>query len=257
MTDDQILLASAYLDGDLDGPERARAEADPEVMAEVARLREARALLRAVEAPDPARREQAITAALRTRAGQQPAAPVVPLSTRRPWWTAAGVAAAVLALAVAGIVVGGRIGGDDDDSASVSSATAGASTQDRNAAAPAPAAASATTAAGSATTAAASGTAAAEATSGGTTAAATSGAAPAATTPIQLDSPAALATFAATTSSLQQATAAGVDTCGGGRYIGRANYGPGHVAVEVFVVGTDAVALDATSCAEVARAPLP
>ena len=39
MTDDQLLLASAYVDDDVDAAERARAEADPEVMAEVARLR--------------------------------------------------------------------------------------------------------------------------------------------------------------------------------------------------------------------------
>ena len=38
MNDDQRLLANAYLDGEVTDEERARAEADPEVMAEVARI---------------------------------------------------------------------------------------------------------------------------------------------------------------------------------------------------------------------------
>jgi hypothetical protein len=254
MTDDQLLLASAYLDDVLDEPQRARAEADPEVMAEVVRLGELRTLLRDVEPADQGRRERAIAAALRAGRGDDPAltAPAVPLRSRRRWWTAAGVAAAVLGLAVTGIVVGGRVGEGDDDSASVASTTAGVVAQDR-AAAPAPAAASATTAAGAAATAGA-GTESAQA---GGTAAAPSGSAPAPTTPVQIDSPAALAAFATTTSSLQQASSTGADTCGGGRYVGRATYGSGHVAVEVFVAGADAVARDATTCAEVARAAIP
>ena len=42
MNDDQRLLANAYLDGEVSADERARAEADPEVVAEVARLRAVR-----------------------------------------------------------------------------------------------------------------------------------------------------------------------------------------------------------------------
>lgn len=258
MTDDQLLLASGYLDDDLDESARARAEADPEVMAEVVRLGELRALLQAVEAPDAGRREQAITAAVRSGSGddQRPAAPAVPLRSRRHWWTAAGVAAAVVALAVAGIVVGGRGGGDAGDNATVASATAGAVAEDRTAAAPAPAAASATTAAGASTTLAA-GAESAQAPSAETTAGGSAGGAPAATSPVQLDSPAALGAFGASSSSLQQATATGSPACDGGRFVGRATYGSAHVAVEVLVVGSDAVARDATTCAEVARAPLP
>ena len=64
MNDEQQLLASAYLDGALTDEERARAEADPEVMAAVERLGELRRALAAVEPPDRARRDAAINAAL-------------------------------------------------------------------------------------------------------------------------------------------------------------------------------------------------
>ena len=49
MNDDLTLLASAYLDGDVTADERARVENDAEVLAEVDRLRSARALLGDVE----------------------------------------------------------------------------------------------------------------------------------------------------------------------------------------------------------------
>ena len=64
MNDDQRLLANAYLDGEVSADERARAEADPEVVAEVARLRAVGDALRVTDAPDPQRREAAIEAAL-------------------------------------------------------------------------------------------------------------------------------------------------------------------------------------------------
>jgi len=45
MTDDPTSLASAYLDGDLDAADRARVESTPELLAEVDRLRQVRAVL--------------------------------------------------------------------------------------------------------------------------------------------------------------------------------------------------------------------
>lgn len=65
MTDDLMLLASSYLDGDLTAEGRARVEADPEALAAVERLRVAATAVADVDVPDPARREQAIGAALR------------------------------------------------------------------------------------------------------------------------------------------------------------------------------------------------
>lgn len=64
MTDDQFLLASAYFDDEVDAHDKARAEADPIVMTEVARLRTLRADLRRVPAAAPATRARAIEAAL-------------------------------------------------------------------------------------------------------------------------------------------------------------------------------------------------
>ena len=45
MTDDPTSLASAYLDGDLDAADRARVESTPELLVEVDRLRQVRAVL--------------------------------------------------------------------------------------------------------------------------------------------------------------------------------------------------------------------
>ena len=50
MTDDPTILASAYLDGDVDADERARVESSPELLAEVDRLRQVRAVL--TDVPD-------------------------------------------------------------------------------------------------------------------------------------------------------------------------------------------------------------
>lgn len=113
-----ILRASAYLDGELDADETARAEADPAVMAEVEQLRALQDEVRAVEPPTESTRESAIGAALAEFDRSRTAAPsaVVPLR-RRPsyarWLTAA---AAVVAIGVLGVVVA-QSGGDDDDSA--------------------------------------------------------------------------------------------------------------------------------------------
>lgn len=64
MNDDLTLLASAYLDGDVDADERAQVESDPELLAEVDRLRSVRALLHHPEAPPISTREEHLAGAL-------------------------------------------------------------------------------------------------------------------------------------------------------------------------------------------------
>lgn len=62
--DDPTLLASAYLDGDVDELERARVEADAELLAEVERLRHVRLLLGDTEPSSISTREQLLATAL-------------------------------------------------------------------------------------------------------------------------------------------------------------------------------------------------
>lgn len=140
MTDDQIFLASAYLDGELSDAERGIAEADPVVLAEVERLRAIQASMASVEPPSNEARESAISAAL---AAFQPAgaaaenvlAPppppgnlttaestVVPIARKRPVMAWLSVAAAAVAIGLFGVLVA-RSGSTDDSSAD--SATAG------------------------------------------------------------------------------------------------------------------------------------
>ncbi len=64
MNDDDTLLASAYLDGDVTDHERALVETDLDLLAEVARLRQVRALLGDQEPPSISRREVHLAAAL-------------------------------------------------------------------------------------------------------------------------------------------------------------------------------------------------
>jgi hypothetical protein len=125
MNDEQLFLASAYLDGDLTADERARVESEPELLALVDRLRVLAADVGAVEAPDAGRRELALSAALAafddTRelggAGGLPES-VVPLrrSVANRWLS---VAAALLVVGVLGTVafgaLSGRTGVDTDD----------------------------------------------------------------------------------------------------------------------------------------------
>lgn len=134
MTDEHdselMLRASAYLDGEADADERERAESDPAVMAEVARLRELQAALRQVEPATSQARESAIGAALREfdlrlaarqASATAPAAParVAPFRPRPSYTRWLGAAAAVLAVGVLGVVIGTAGSGDDDDAASV------------------------------------------------------------------------------------------------------------------------------------------
>ncbi len=259
MTDDQLLLANAYVDNELDTAERARAEADPDVMAEAARLRTAIAALRDVEPPDPARREAALAAALSSAGRPTPVAPPIPLRPRRAWWTGAGIAAGLVAILVAGaFVLRATSSGDDDDSASIQQSSA----QDESAAdaKAAPTAGAATTAAGaSATTQAAAGTQADSA------ATAAGGATPSTSVPARAAAPE-VATLTLLTSTDDLVAFASEATpqrpppnaCTTGRYVAPATYAgvTPAVTVQVLVEGNDAVARDAASCTEVARAPL-
>lgn len=64
MNDDLTLLASAYLDGQVDATERARVEGDPELLAEVERLRAVRVLIGDTEPSPISTREQLLANAL-------------------------------------------------------------------------------------------------------------------------------------------------------------------------------------------------
>lgn len=113
MNDDLILLASAYLDDDLSADDRARVDGDPELLAEVERMRRVRAALADVDPPSPAAREWAIAAALAAAPPQAP--PVASLDARRrARWVAPVAAAAVGVLAVGAVIAGLRTGGDDE-----------------------------------------------------------------------------------------------------------------------------------------------
>ena len=119
MNDEQEHLASAYLDGALTDEERARAEADPDVMAAVQQLRELRRALSVVDAPNAARRDAAINAALGVFDAERAAAPPpARLRARRrtnTWMI--GAAAAALVLVIAGGILASRSndqGGGDD-----------------------------------------------------------------------------------------------------------------------------------------------
>lgn len=114
MNDDQYLLASAYLDGELSPDDWARAASDPEVMAIVEQMRALATALADADPPGAATRDRAIEAALTEL---RPV--VVPLSSsRRPIGAWLGVAAAaVVVLAVGAVVVTANRGGDDFDAA--------------------------------------------------------------------------------------------------------------------------------------------
>lgn len=134
-----ILRANAYLDGELDATEMARAEADPAVMAEVAALRGLQDAVREVEAATHTVRESAIAAALAEfdalnaahvpvpPADDEPLhlhlphAPVVPFRPRPAYARWLTAAAAVVAVGLLGVVVVNGVGGGDDEEAGVAS----------------------------------------------------------------------------------------------------------------------------------------
>ncbi len=127
-------LASAYLDGELDGPDRAAAGADPSVMSAVDSFARVRAALGDVDPVDPATKNAAIAAALAEfdalRSTSPPAgepagavvAPVVSLQSRRhrAFRLVTGAAAA----AIVGVVAIGALNSSDGNDDSVSLATA-------------------------------------------------------------------------------------------------------------------------------------
>lgn len=150
MNDDLILLASAYLDGDVTADERALVETDPDLLAEVERLRAVRTLIGEDIEPKISVREAHLAAAFdawdrlpeteRTGRGRDAtpadgagaaaaAAVRAPTSLRERrrttstrWLTGA---AAALVLVVAGSVVvrfAGSAGSDDDSADSADSA---------------------------------------------------------------------------------------------------------------------------------------
>lgn len=146
MTDDQFLLASAYADDAATADERALAEADPEVMAEVARIRALQAELAAVP-PAPEAARTAMIAAAMAQFGTEPATmparePASPRPDARrpqvrrpsPFPRVLGMAAAVVAvLAVGGVLLNNLDNSGDDDSADTPAATAFDDTADADA----------------------------------------------------------------------------------------------------------------------------
>jgi hypothetical protein len=138
MNDDLDLLASAYLDGDLDDAARADAEANPALVARVAELRAVREAVASVEGVAPAAagtREAVLASALaaydelqngheRVAAAAGPVAPVAPLAPRRrrsTRWLGAVAAATVVAAGI-GVVVASVANQDDDEEAGISEA---------------------------------------------------------------------------------------------------------------------------------------
>jgi hypothetical protein len=134
MNDEQYLLANAFLDGELTAEERRIAEADPEVMTEVERLRALQAELRDVPAPTAAAREAAISAAMAAFdssvadevshgvTDEPSGAPVVPFRPRPAYAKYLGVAAAFVAVAGLGIILARAGQGGDDDSSDAATA---------------------------------------------------------------------------------------------------------------------------------------
>jgi hypothetical protein len=154
---DEILeLASRYVDGDLTADERARAEADPEVMEWVARFGPVRAALHEPVAVDDAGREAALAAALTafdalgpsearrpvsitTAAGTVSAPRVGDLAAARARrngrlakWL--GAAAAVVAIGIAGITIAGNRDNGDSNLANFATPTTAAAAADTRAA---------------------------------------------------------------------------------------------------------------------------
>jgi hypothetical protein len=277
MNDEQHLLASAYLDGVVTDEERARAEADPEVMAAVERLREVRRALAAVEPPDRARRDAAINAALGLFDSEAPAAapppPVTSLAARRSarWLMPAAAAAAVVI--IAGGILATRNGDDDgggDDSAAVATtvedgARVDAAEEDQSAADTAPAATGDTRSAGeggaAATTSPAAGTFAAAAdTTGAPEATALAASLVVLTSPEELTEFARGALFATEYAPPADVARRPCDEVRG-EWLGPAIYveDDEETPVEIFLVAADdeVRAVDTATCTVIVTAPAP
>lgn len=109
MNDDDLELASAYLDDEVTDAERARVETSPELLQLVEQMRSVRDSVGATGPPSAATRDAAVAAALAAFDAQQIPAPppnVVPIerSGRWRWRHGLGVAAAAVVV-VAGIAI--------------------------------------------------------------------------------------------------------------------------------------------------------
>jgi hypothetical protein len=133
MNDDQstdsLLRASAYLDGELAADEAAAVESDPDLMAEVDRLRDMREAIRDVEPSAAYARDRAIAAALAefdtVHQATQRSTPVVAFRPRPAYAKWLGVAAAVVGVGLLGVLLANvDVGGDDSDEAAVDVAEA-------------------------------------------------------------------------------------------------------------------------------------
>ena len=141
-------LASAYLDGELDGPTRAAAAADPDVVAAADSMARVRAALGEIGPVDPAAKTRAIAAALAefdalhstsaavivpaaTTTAASTLAPVVALQPRRHriYSIVTGVAAAVIIAVVAVAALNSNRGSDDLASSSATEVPALAATE--------------------------------------------------------------------------------------------------------------------------------
>jgi hypothetical protein len=266
MNDEQQLLASAYLDDALTDEERARAEADPDVMAAVEQLREIRRSLSTVDPPDRARRDAAINAALAAfDAERRPAAPppVSSLASRRAskWIVAA---AAALVLVIAGGILASR--GDDgggDDSAGGGAAATEAATDEQLLSDTAGGGAEATTGGTAATpeadTRAADDPGAAPETAA---AAATTAARGSTRADVQVPAPAAdLREIASTLSRSGHPASERAPRCDGGRFLGRYVFTirGKNTSVEIFYNrrAGEYIALNAQTCEPLISAPAP
>lgn len=270
---ERLELANAYVDGELSSDDRARAEADPEVLAAVADLQAVRQALRTVPAPDASQRERVIAAALAVHAelaagAVRPAAVPTPISRprrrARVAWGGLAAAAALIAVVAAGAVLV-RNDGSGDDAASTGAtaqvdaaerATAGTSLE-----APMAASGAEPTSEATSKTSVSSATAAAAAPAAGTAGDDQASPAPAPgvgeTSPLPaLGSLDDLAAFAAGRPTAESAL--GGSACSGGTFVGRAVYTAPDgtsVVVDVFLADGDAVARATATCAIVARTP--
>jgi hypothetical protein len=174
-SDDVDELASAYVDGEATPGERARVEADPDLVARVSELRAVRSALAApLVQPDARVRERVLAAAraeavVSTGGGPSPGVVVAigQRRSRRMMAVIGAVAAGVIAVALVAVVATRPSSHDSSSSASIDTRSRDAAT---TVAAPAEPAASTTAAAGSATTIASGGataSAAAAASAGG------------------------------------------------------------------------------------------
>lgn len=115
MTDDLHLRASAYLDDDVTADERARAEADPEVMELVDGMARLRSVIADVAPAGRSVRESAIAAALAEYPVGMPPARNASWSRRDGFPARAlGLAAGLVAIGLLGVVVLQARSGDDE-----------------------------------------------------------------------------------------------------------------------------------------------